>query len=151
MLDALVDNIALRFFFRKLVCRELTCWIFAAIDAATGKQTGEFRDGNAIELTREDMFQTFFKVGNLWFQSFDKSLSYLSQKHAALATRVEECGVGVLKQLLWKHVDNLVCQFGRCEYLVVAQVGYARQYVGVVDCVEQVIFHNIMYVYFHSL
>jgi hypothetical protein len=126
VLDALVDDVALQFVFWKLVCRELACRIFAAIYATTRKQTGEFRDSNTIELTGEDMFQTFFKVGNLWFQPFDESLGYLAQEHTALATGIEERGVGILEQLLWEHVNNLVCQFGRSEHLIVAKVGNAR-------------------------
>jgi hypothetical protein len=72
------------------------------------------------------MLYALLQVGNLLFKSFDKTLGYLTKEHTALATGIEERGVGILEQLLWEHVNNLVCQFGRSEHLIVAQVGNAR-------------------------
>ena len=82
------------------------------------------------------MLNAFFKVGNLRFKSFDKPFGYLAQEHTALATRIEEGGIGILEQLLREHVYNLVCQFGRSENLVIAQVRYTGKDVGIVDVSE---------------
>ena len=79
------------------------------------------------------MLYTLFKVGYLLFKSFDKSFGNLTQKNATLATRVEESGIGVLEQLLWEHINNLVCQFGRSEHLIIAKIGNARKHVGIID------------------
>jgi hypothetical protein len=126
VLYALEDDIALRLVLGKLIGRKLTTWELAAIHTSASQQAGKFSDGNAIELFGEDMLYAFLQVGNLLFKSFDKSLCNLAQEHTALATGIEELGVGILKQLLWEHVNNLVCQFGRSEHLIVAQVGNAR-------------------------
>ena len=92
------------------------------------------------------MLQSLLEVGHLSLQPFDESLGYLAEEDTALAAGVKEGGVGVLKQLLWEHVDNLVGQFGRCEHLVVAQVRDAREYIGVVDAVKQTIVLHSGYV-----
>ena len=94
------------------------------------------------------MLQSLLEVGDLRLQSLDQSLRYLAEKYAALAAWVEKRGVGVLKQLLWEHVDNLVGQFGRCEHLVVTQVRDAREYIGVVDAVKQTtVLHSLVLFY----
>ena len=46
MLDALVDDISLRFVFGKLIGRKLTAWELAAIDTAARKQACQFGNGN---------------------------------------------------------------------------------------------------------
>jgi hypothetical protein len=126
MLYALEDDIALWLVLGKLIGRKLTTWELAAIHTSASQQAGQFCDGNAIELFGEDMLYALLQVGNLLFKSFDKSLGYLAKEHTALATGIEERGVGILEQLLWEHINNLVCQFGRSEHLIVAQVGNAR-------------------------
>jgi hypothetical protein len=120
MLDALIDNISLRFIFGELVCREIATWELTAINASARKQTGQFGNGNAEKLTGEDMFDALLQVGDLRFKPLDEPFGYLAQKDTALATRVEESGIGVTEQLLRKHVDNLVGQFGRSKHFVVA-------------------------------
>ena len=50
MLDALVDDISLRFIFGELICRKLAVWELAAIDTATRKQACKFRYGNTKQL-----------------------------------------------------------------------------------------------------
>ena len=136
MLDSLIDNVSLWLVFRELVCRPRTAWKFTTIDTTSGKQTGKFGDSNTKELTREDMLQTLFKVGNLMFETFYQSFGNFSEEHTALATRVEEGGIGILKQLLRKHIDNLVGQFGRSKHLIITKIGYARQYVRIIDVVK---------------
>ena len=94
------------------------------------------------------MFNALFKVWDLSLKSAKQSLGYLTKKHAAFATWVEKCGVGILKQLLREHIDNLVGQFGWCEHLVVAQVRDAREYIGVVDAVKQtIVLHSLVLFY----
>ena len=88
------------------------------------------------------MFYTLLKVGYLPFKSFNKSLGNLAQDNSALAARIEESGVGVLEQLLWEHINNLVCQFGRGEHLIITKIGNARKHVGIIDAFEQTILHN---------
>ena len=72
------------------------------------------------------MLYTLFKVGYLLFKPFNQSLGNLTQKNSAFATRVEECGVGILEQLLWEHINNLVSQFGRGKHLIIAKIGKPR-------------------------
>ena len=50
MLDALVNDISLRFIFGELICRKLAVWELAAIDTATRKQACQFGNGNTKEL-----------------------------------------------------------------------------------------------------
>ena len=70
------------------------------------------------------MLYTLFKVGYLLFKTFYQSFGYLAQENSALAARIEESGVGILEQLLWEHVDNFICQFGRGKHLIIAKIGY---------------------------
>jgi hypothetical protein len=82
------------------------------------------------------MLNAFFKVGNLLLKSLNQPLGYFTQKNSTLATRIEESGIGVLEQLLWEHINNLVCQFGRSEHLIIAKIGNARKHVGIIDAFE---------------
>lgn len=79
------------------------------------------------------MLYTLFKVGYLLFKTFNQSFGNLTQKNATLATRVEENGIGVLEQLLWEHINNIVSQFGRGEHLIIAKIGNTRKHVGIID------------------
>ena len=88
------------------------------------------------------MLNALFKVGDLLLKSFNKAFGYLTQKNATFATRVDESGIGVLEQLLWEHINNLVCQFRRSEHLIIAKIGNARKHVGIIDAFEQTILHN---------
>ena len=88
------------------------------------------------------MLYTLFKVGDLLLKSFNKSLGNLAQENSALAARVKESGIEVLEQLLWEHINNLVCQFGRGEHLIITKIGNARKHVGIIDAFEQTILHN---------
>ena len=94
------------------------------------------------------MLQSSLEVGHLSLQSLDESLGYLAEEDTALAAGVKKSSIGVLKQLLWEHVDNLVGQFGRCEHLVVTQVRDAREHIGVVDGVKQTtVLHSLVLFY----
>ena len=88
------------------------------------------------------MLNAFFKVGNLSFKTFNQSFGYLTQEYTALATRVEKCSIGILEQLLWEHINDFICQFGRCKHLVIAKIGNARKHVGIIDAFEQTILPN---------
>ncbi len=50
VLDALIDNVALRLGLGELVCRPRTAGELAAIDTTAREQAGELRDSDAKEL-----------------------------------------------------------------------------------------------------
>ena len=50
VLDALVNDISLRFVFGKLICRELATWELAAINTSARKQACQFGNGNTKQL-----------------------------------------------------------------------------------------------------
>ena len=81
-------------------------------------------------------------VWYLLFKTFNQSFGNLTQKNSTLATRIEESGIGVLEQLLWKHINNLVSQFRRSKYLIITKICYTRKHVGIIDAFEQTILHN---------
>lgn len=124
--------------------RDITTWIFKvgnrifavgifrAIDAAAGKQAGQLRDSNAIELLAEDMIHPLLQIGNFIFQPHQQPLSNFPQKYAGFAGRVKECGVRTAEQLLRQQVQHPICHLRRSEYLVVGQVGKAGQHIGVI-------------------
>ena len=79
------------------------------------------------------MLDTFLKVRYLTFKTFNQPFGNLAKENSALATWIEKSCIRILKQLLWKQVDDFISQFWRGEYLVVAQIGYAGQYVRIID------------------
>ena len=50
MLDALVDDIPLRFVFGELIWRKLAAWKLAAIDTSARKKACKFGNGNTKQL-----------------------------------------------------------------------------------------------------
>ena len=79
------------------------------------------------------MFDTFLKVRNLTFKTFNQPLGNLTKENSAFATWVEKSSIGILKQFLRKQVNDFISQFGRGKHFVVAQIGYAGQYVRIID------------------
>ena len=106
--------------------------IFAAIEAAPGKEAGDLRHGDTVDLLMKDVIQPLLKIGNLVRQAYDQALGDLPQKDAGLGRRVQKLGAGVPKQLLGQQVQHGVGDLGRGEHLVVAQVGQAGEDIRIV-------------------
>ena len=106
--------------------------IFAAIEAAAGKEAGDLRHGDAVDLLMKDVIQPLLKIGDLIRQSHNKPPGDLPQEDAGLGRRVQELGVGVPKQLLGQQVQHGVGDLWRGEHLVVAQIGQAGEDVRIV-------------------
>ena len=105
---------------------------FGAIHTSAGKQRGEFRNGNAIELVLVNVVDAGSFVGYLGFQPEHQTFGYFPQEHARLAHRVEKRGVFVTPNAVGQEVEYLVCQIGRRKHFVVTQIGKARKHIGVI-------------------
>ena len=85
-----------------------------------------------MELAGEDVVDAFLPVGNAVGQPRKQAAGYLAEEHACLAHGVEEGGLRVAPQRGGQQVEHVVDHGRRGEHLVVAQVGQARQHVGVI-------------------
>ena len=74
-----------------------TVWVLAAIDPAAGKQTGQFGDGDAVELALKNVINTLLQIGDGWLQPFQQSFGDLAQKDTRFAGRIKKFGIGELK------------------------------------------------------
>ena len=62
--------------------------IFRAVHAPAGKQAGQLRDGNAIELLVEDVVHPLLQIGDLIFKPHPQPLGNFPQKYAGFAGSV---------------------------------------------------------------
>jgi hypothetical protein len=106
--------------------------ILRAIKTSAAHHGGQPGDGNSIELMVHDVVYALLLVRYLVSQAHNQPFGNLAQEDAALGARIEKARVGTLEQFLRQHVQHLVGQLRRGEHFVVAQVGQARQHIGIV-------------------
>ena len=66
----------------------LAAGILAAIERTATHQGSKLRYRHTIHLMMQDMVKALLYIGNLFRESIQQALGYLSKKHAALAERV---------------------------------------------------------------
>ena len=59
--------------------------VLAAIQAAAGKQAGQFGDGDAVQLMLENMIDALLQIGDFVLQPHQQALGDFPQEHAAFA------------------------------------------------------------------
>lgn len=77
--------------------------ILAAIERTAAHQGSKLRYRHAIHLMMKDMVKALLHIGNLFRETFQQALGYLTKKHTALAERVEKLYLTIAPNLLWQR------------------------------------------------
>ena len=110
----------------------LAAGILAAIERTATHQGSKLRYRHAIHLMMQDMVKALLHIGNLFRETIQQTLGYLTKKHAALAERVEKLYLTIAPNLLWQKIEHAVGYLRRRKHLIVAQIGKATEHIGII-------------------
>ena len=106
--------------------------ILAAIERTSTHQGSKLRYRHAIHLMMQDMVKALLHIGDLFRETFQQALGYLTKKHTALAERVEKLHLTIAPNLLWQKIEHAVGYLRRREYLIVTQIGQTTEHIGII-------------------
>ena len=110
----------------------LAAGILAAIERTAANQRSKLRYRHAINLMMQDMVKALLHIGNLFGETIQQTLGYLTKKHTALTKRVEKLYLTIAPNLLWQKIEHTVGYLRRREYLIIAQIGQATEHIGII-------------------
>ena len=110
----------------------LAAGLLAAIERTAAHQRSKLRYRHAIHLIMQDMVKALLHIGNLFGETIQQPLGYLTKKHTALAERVEKLHFTIAPNLLWQKIEHAVGYLRRREYLIVAQIGQTTEHIGII-------------------
>ena len=110
----------------------LAAGLLAAIERTAAHQRSKLRYRHAIHLIMQDMVKALLHIGNLFGETIQQPLGYLTKKHTALAERVEKLHFTIAPNLLWQKIEHAVGYLRRREHLIVAQIGKATEHIGII-------------------
>ncbi len=110
----------------------LAAGILAAIERTAAHQRSKLRYRHAINLMMQDMVKALLHIGNLFGETIQQTLGYLTKKHTALAEWVEKLYLTIAPNLLWQKIEHAVGYLGGVKHLIVAQIGQATEHIGII-------------------
>jgi hypothetical protein len=122
--------------------RMLPIRVSRAVNTTSSKQTRYPCNPNPEYLFSQNVIDSLLQVWNLFFQSFGESVRDLSQEDAGLSTWVKKLYRLICPNIrtavissprLSERIEHLVSQIRRREYLIVREIRYAGQNIGIMQ------------------
>ena len=114
--------------------------IFGAVDTPACQQAGDRGDGNAVDLSGQDVVDALAQIGDVLGKASGQATGDFAQKDARFGARIEEGDGGVCPDIgavvafcpgHRQHVEHAVGQLGRGKDLIAGEVGDTREHIWV--------------------